>query len=77
MVPHTPDGRVMFAIPWNGHTVVGTTDTPITQVSLEPRPLPEEVDFILETAGVTFTNIRLAATCSASSLAFVRSLAER
>ena len=51
MVPHTPDGRVMFAIPWKNHTVVGTTDTPITDVSLEPRPLPEEIDFILETAG--------------------------
>ncbi|HEY7617729.1 MAG TPA: glycerol-3-phosphate dehydrogenase/oxidase [Terriglobales bacterium] len=51
MVPHTSDGRVMFAIPWNGHTVVGTTDTPISEVSLEPRPLPEEIDFILETAG--------------------------
>ena len=50
MVPHTPDGRVMFAIPWHGHTVVGTTDTPISDVSLEPLPLPEEVDFILETA---------------------------
>jgi glycerol-3-phosphate dehydrogenase len=41
----------MFAIPWHGHTVVGTTDTPIPDVSLEPRPLPEEIDFILETAG--------------------------
>src|SRR5882724_1207808 len=51
MVPHTPDGRVMFAIPWHGHTVVGTTDTPISDVSLEPLPLPEEIDFILETAG--------------------------
>jgi glycerol-3-phosphate dehydrogenase len=51
MVPHTSDGRVMFAIPWHGHTVVGTTDTPIQEVSLEPRPLPEEIDFILETAG--------------------------
>jgi glycerol-3-phosphate dehydrogenase len=51
MVPHTRDGRVMFAIPWKGHTVVGTTDTPITEVALEPRPLPEEIDFILETAG--------------------------
>ena len=29
MVPHTSDGRVMFAIPWHGHTLVGTTDTPI------------------------------------------------
>jgi glycerol-3-phosphate dehydrogenase len=51
MVPHTTDGRVMFAIPWHGHTVVGTTDTPISDVSLEPRPLDEEIAFILETAG--------------------------
>ena len=50
MVPRTRDARVMFAIPWHDHTVVGTTDTPITDVSLEPRPLPEEIDFILETA---------------------------
>ncbi len=50
MVPHTTDGRVMFAIPWHGHTVVGTTDTPIGEVSLEPRALPEEIDFVLETA---------------------------
>jgi glycerol-3-phosphate dehydrogenase len=40
----------MFAIPWHGHTLVGTTDTPITEVSLEPKAFPEEVDFILETA---------------------------
>ena len=51
MVPHTRDGRVMFAIPWHGHAVVGTTDTPISQVSLEPRALPGEIEFILETAG--------------------------
>jgi glycerol-3-phosphate dehydrogenase len=50
MVPHTRDGRVMFAIPWHGHVVVGTTDTPIPAVSLEPKPLEHEVDFILETA---------------------------
>jgi glycerol-3-phosphate dehydrogenase len=51
MVPHTSDGRVMFAIPWHGHTVVGTTDTPIEDVPLEPRPLEEEIEFVLETAG--------------------------
>ncbi len=50
MVPHTRDGRVMFAIPWHGHVVVGTTDTPIPEVSLEPEPLAHEVDFILDTA---------------------------
>ena len=51
MVPHTSDGRVMFAIPWHGHTLVGTTDTPIATPTLEPRPLAEEIEFILETAG--------------------------
>ena len=50
MVPHTSDGRVMFAIPWHGQTLVGTTDTPIDQPSYEPRPLEEEIDFILDTA---------------------------
>jgi glycerol-3-phosphate dehydrogenase len=50
MVPHTDDGRVLFAIPWHGRVVVGTTDTPIDEVSFEPSPLPEEIDFLLEHA---------------------------
>jgi glycerol-3-phosphate dehydrogenase len=50
MVPRTRDGRVMFAIPWHGHVVVGTTDTEIDSASLEPRALDTEIDFILETA---------------------------
>jgi glycerol-3-phosphate dehydrogenase len=52
MVPHTSDGRVMFAIPWHGHTVVGTTDTPMAQASLEPVALEQEVEFILQTASL-------------------------
>ena len=51
LVPHTRDGRVMFAIPWHGHTLVGTTDTPVQTVEEEPRPFEEEIGFILETAG--------------------------
>jgi glycerol-3-phosphate dehydrogenase len=51
MVPHTSDGRVMFAIPWHGHTLVGTTDTAVDKVSLEPVPFDQEIDFILTTAG--------------------------
>ena len=51
MVPHTKDGRVMFAIPYLGATLVGTTDTPVSEIELEPRPMAEEIDFILETAG--------------------------
>ena len=52
MVPHTSDGRVMFAIPWHGHTVVGTTDTPVEQATLEPVALEQEIAFILETAAL-------------------------
>ena len=48
MVPRTSDGRVLFAVPWHNRVVVGTTDVPVAEPSLEPRPLPEEVDFILE-----------------------------
>lgn len=47
MVPHTDDGRVLFAIPWHDCVVLGTTDTAIKEVSLEPLPLKEEIDFLL------------------------------
>lgn len=50
MVPHTSDGRVLFAIPWSNHTLVGTTDTPIKAAPLEPSPKASEVEFILNTA---------------------------
>jgi glycerol-3-phosphate dehydrogenase len=51
MVPRTSDGRVLFVIPWHGHAVAGTTDTPLDAPSLEPKPFEEEIEFILETAG--------------------------
>jgi len=50
MVPRTSDGRVLFVIPWHGHAVAGTTDTPVDAPSLEPRPFEEEIEFVLETA---------------------------
>jgi len=52
MVPHTSDGRVMFAIPWHGHAVVGTTDTPISEPVLEPAAMEQEIEFILQTASL-------------------------
>jgi glycerol-3-phosphate dehydrogenase len=51
LVPRTPDGRVLFAIPWHGHTLVGTTDVALPTVPAEPRATAEEVAFLLETAG--------------------------
>jgi glycerol-3-phosphate dehydrogenase len=52
MVPHTSDGRVMFAIPWHNHTLVGTTDTPIPTAVLEPIAFEQEIEFILKTAAL-------------------------
>lgn len=50
MVPHTSDGRVLFAIPWHDHTLVGTTDVAISNTPIEPKATDEEIEFILETA---------------------------
>lgn len=50
MIPKTSDGRVLFAVPWHGRLVMGTTDTPVGEASLEPVALEKEVDFILKTA---------------------------
>ncbi|MGS2762284.1 FAD-dependent oxidoreductase [Sinomicrobium sp. M5D2P9] len=51
MIPKTDDGRVLFAVPWHNKVVVGTTDTPLDEHSLEPHALEEEIVFILKTAG--------------------------
>ena len=55
MVPHTDDGRVLFAVPWHDKVVVGTTDTPMKEAVLEPKPLEEEVSFILRHAAKYMT----------------------
>jgi glycerol-3-phosphate dehydrogenase len=47
LVPKTEDGRVLFAVPWLGKTILGTTDTPRGDLAREPQPFPEEVEFIL------------------------------
>jgi len=55
MVPHTADGRVLFAIPWHRRIVVGTTDTPLESIPLEPRPKEEEIEFLLQHAAKYLT----------------------
>jgi len=47
MIPKTEDGRVLFAVPWHERVVIGTTDTPLAERSMEPRALPEEIDFLM------------------------------
>jgi glycerol-3-phosphate dehydrogenase len=48
MIPKTADGRVLFAIPWHGATIIGTTDEPVDHASAEPRPLRSEKQFLLD-----------------------------
>lgn len=48
MIPKTTDGRVLFAVPWHNHVIIGTTDTEVKQIEIEPKPIHEEVDFILQ-----------------------------
>lgn len=50
MIPKTRDGRVLFAVPWHGKLVVGTTDTLREKPKLEPEALEKEIDFVLDTA---------------------------
>jgi glycerol-3-phosphate dehydrogenase len=52
MIPKTEDGRVLFGIPWYGRLVFGTTDVPRREIPLEPRPLEEEIAFLLHHAGL-------------------------
>jgi glycerol-3-phosphate dehydrogenase len=51
LIPNTPDGRVLFVIPWHGHTLVGTTDVAVPYPPAEPQAPAEDIDFILDTAG--------------------------
>jgi glycerol-3-phosphate dehydrogenase len=48
MVPKTADGRVLFAVPWLGKVILGTTDTPRHDLALEPVAFDDEVKFLLE-----------------------------
>ncbi|MBI2511157.1 MAG: glycerol-3-phosphate dehydrogenase/oxidase [Opitutae bacterium] len=55
MIPRTSDGRVLFAVPWQGHVILGTTDEPRAAAELEPRPLEHEIEFLLEHAAEYLT----------------------
>lgn len=55
MVPHTDDGRVLFAVPWHDKVIVGTTDTPVAKADLEPKALEEEIEFVLRHAAEYLT----------------------
>jgi len=49
--PRQQDGRVFFAIPWMGRTLLGTTETPAQAPARQPRPLPQEIEELLHESG--------------------------
>ncbi len=55
LIPKTEDGRVLFAVPWLGKVIIGTTDTPRELIEEEPTALDEEISFILNEAGKYLT----------------------
>ncbi|MFL5808039.1 MAG: glycerol-3-phosphate dehydrogenase/oxidase [Flavisolibacter sp.] len=56
MIPQTSDGRVLFAVPWHDHLLLGTTDTALESTSTEPMALEQEIRFILDTVKNYFSN---------------------
>ncbi len=48
MIPKIDDGRVLFGVPWHGHILLGTTDTSLDHIDEEPKPLEEEIDYLLD-----------------------------
>lgn len=49
LIPKTKDGRVVFALPFEGQVMVGTTDNDYENLAAEPVLEASEVDFLLET----------------------------
>jgi glycerol-3-phosphate dehydrogenase len=51
IIPKTEDGRVLFLLPWEGSTLIGTTDEAVpggaSGVVPMPRPTEQEVEWIL------------------------------
>lgn len=56
LIPKTPDGRVLFAVPWQDHLLIGTTDTALDQHSMEPQATEVEIGFILSTVAQYLKN---------------------
>ncbi|MEX0927976.1 MAG: glycerol-3-phosphate dehydrogenase/oxidase [Balneolales bacterium] len=55
MVPHTDDGRVLFAVPWHNKVILGTTDTAVDTVTSEPKAMESEIEFVLKHAAKYLT----------------------
>lgn len=73
IVPKTTDGRVLFAIPWHNRVIIGTTDTPMKTIDANPKPLSEEIGFIVENA-TNYLNISIGSSDIKGAYAGLRPL---
>ena len=72
---NTSDGRFLFFLPWMGHTLVGTTDTPGKPTS-EPTPPESDIRWILsEVEKYLDPSLRVRGVRALSSSASCRSMA--
>ena len=46
MIPKTEDGRVLFILPWQGHTLIGTTEA-ASEIVDHPPAKEEEIEYLL------------------------------
>ena len=74
LIPSTDDGRVLFAIPWHGHVLIGTTDVPVPEPVSEPVPTAAELDYLID-HGSRYLTRPLARSDILSAWAGLRSLA--
>ena len=54
LIPRTQDGRVLFALPWHERVLLGTTDTPVSDPSLESVPSDDEIEYLIDHAAHYF-----------------------
>lgn len=76
LIPKTEDGRVIFAIPWHGHTVIGTTDVPVTHAQTGPAATQAEIAYLLATFA-PYTDVRIDEGSITATFAGLRPLIER
>jgi glycerol-3-phosphate dehydrogenase len=48
------EGRMIFALPWYGRTLIGTTDNDFDGDTRHPRPAEDEVEYLLDAANSFF-----------------------
>jgi glycerol-3-phosphate dehydrogenase len=70
----TPDKRMVFAIPRDGKTYIGTTDTDYYDDLIHPRTSKEDQDYLIAAANHMFPSLQLTAADMESSWAGIRPL---